>query len=383
MMRRLATALVCAPFLTSPAVSVSSSPAVPIATPAAVEAPVQIASPSVTNDNASDAKKIEGAGDGFPHQIDAVRQAAHTLVSTVGRGVATAIGTEPDAKIRPEDEQTEAPPLTREAICQVLTEVSAEHRLPTSLFARLIWQESRFRPDAVSPVGARGIAQFMPGTAAERGLEDAFDPIQALPASADFLRELVDRFGNFGLAAAAYNGGPRRVRDWLAGRGGLPRETRDYVIKITGRTAEHWAEAASFGQAHPEAMDVEDCNVRPLRLALEDVRAEEQERAARRVAARHMTAQSVVERVSATWIALLTGNWTQKKVQTVYAGLQKKYPAVLGRRSPTVRVAKASGKRSNPQTMVSVVAQSRDEAEEVCKRLKEAGGTCKVQKDPV
>ena len=72
----------------------------------------------------------------------------------------------------------------------------------------MIWQESRFQPDAVGPVtrsGARaqGIAQFMPGTASERRLLDPFDPVQALPKSAEFLDELRNQFGNLGLAAAA------------------------------------------------------------------------------------------------------------------------------------------------------------------------------------
>ena len=64
-------------------------------------------------------------------------------------------------------------------------------------FARVIWQESRFRADAVGPLTrsgrrAQGIAQFMPGTAAERRLLDPFDPVQALPKSAEFLKELRD-----------------------------------------------------------------------------------------------------------------------------------------------------------------------------------------------
>ena len=83
-----------------------------------------------------------------------------------------------------------------------------------SFFVRLIWQESRFRPDVVSRAGARGIAQFMPGTARERGLANGWTPIQSLHKSADFLRELREQFGNLGLAAAAYNGGPGRVRAW-------------------------------------------------------------------------------------------------------------------------------------------------------------------------
>ena len=105
---------------------------------------------------------------------------------------------------------------------------------------RLIWQESRFRPHAVSPVGAQGIAQFMPATARERGLADPLDPIAALHKSAAFLRDLRNQFGNLGLAAAAYNGGPGRVQAWLKGRGGLPTETRHYVHIVTGASAERW-----------------------------------------------------------------------------------------------------------------------------------------------
>ena len=98
----------------------------------------------------------------------------------------------------------------------------------------MIWQESRFQSDAVGPVTrsgqrAQGIAQFMPGTASERRLLDPFDPVQALPKSAEFLRELRGQFGNLGLAAAAYNAGPRRVREWLDGSGYMPQETRNYV----------------------------------------------------------------------------------------------------------------------------------------------------------
>src|SRR5207245_1128515 len=77
-------------------------------------------------------------------------------------------------------------------------------------------------------------------TAVLYGLGDPFDPAQALPASARLLSELVDRFGNLGLAAAAYNAGPRRVVDWLANRGSLPRETRNYVQIITGEAPEQW-----------------------------------------------------------------------------------------------------------------------------------------------
>jgi hypothetical protein len=157
-------------------------------------------------------------------------------------------------------------PLAFDDICELIEDVAGEFDIPTPLFTRLIWQESRFRNETVSRAGAQGIAQFMPRTAELRGLDDPFDPLQALPASADFLRELVDQFGNFGLAAAAYNGGPTRVRNWLNGRGNLPKETRDYVRLITGKPVEHWRKAADAAP-HPDAFAVNDCRVKPIRAA--------------------------------------------------------------------------------------------------------------------
>src|SRR5207237_5066910 len=95
---------------------------------------------------------------------------------------------------------------------------------------------------------AQGIAQFMPGTASERGLLDPFNPVQALPKSAEFLAELRNQFGNLGLAAAAYNAGPRRVQEWLAGTGPMPQETRNYVVAITGSTVDAWASSGRNGK---------------------------------------------------------------------------------------------------------------------------------------
>jgi soluble lytic murein transglycosylase-like protein len=107
-------------------------------------------------------------------------------------------------------------------ICDALAAAAGENNLPVDFFARLIWQESRFDPMAVSRAGAQGVAQFMPATANSRGLADPFDPIESIAQSAKLLRDLRRELGNLGLAAAAYNAGPGRVRDWLAGRRGLP-----------------------------------------------------------------------------------------------------------------------------------------------------------------
>jgi len=130
--------------------------------------------------------------------------------------------------------------LPKKSFCSALKEAAESSSIPIGFFARLLWQESRFRSSEVSSAGAQGVAQFMPGTAAEVGLDDPFDPFKALPASAKFLRKLHDEFGNLGLAAAAYNAGSGRIRKWLSGRGALPRETRGYVRIITGNAAENW-----------------------------------------------------------------------------------------------------------------------------------------------
>ncbi|UPJ54560.1 lytic transglycosylase domain-containing protein [Bradyrhizobium sp. 200] len=130
-------------------------------------------------------------------------------------------------------------------ICEAVKAAAEENDIPIGFFARLLWQESRFRAREVSSAGARGIAQFMPQTAVEMGLRDPFDPLQAIPVAARFLRKLHDQFGNLGLAAAAYNAGGGRIEKWLSRRSTLPKETRAYVKIITGHMAEAWTDEES------------------------------------------------------------------------------------------------------------------------------------------
>src|SRR5436309_4199647 len=119
-------------------------------------------------------------------------------------------------------------------ICDVLAAAAVENDLPVDFFIRLIWQESRFDPAAVSRAGAQGVAQFMPATANWRGLSNPFDSLEAIAQSAKLLRDLRREFGNLGLAAAAYNAGSGRVRDWLVARRALPAEIVAYVRVVTG-----------------------------------------------------------------------------------------------------------------------------------------------------
>jgi soluble lytic murein transglycosylase-like protein len=118
-----------------------------------------------------------------------------------------------------------------------IAELAARFDLSPSLLEALVWQESRWRENAVSPVGARGLAQLMPGTARYLGVNSE-DPFQNLEGGARYLREQLDRFdGNLEKALAAYNAGPGRVER----AGGVPniRETQNYVAAIMGRLANH------------------------------------------------------------------------------------------------------------------------------------------------
>jgi soluble lytic murein transglycosylase-like protein len=118
-----------------------------------------------------------------------------------------------------------------------VAELAARFDLSPALIEALVWQESRWRAGAVSPVGARGLAQLMPGTARDLGV-DPDDPLANLEGGARYLREQLDRFdGDLEKALAAYNAGPGRVER----AGGIPRirETQSYVASVMGRLSNH------------------------------------------------------------------------------------------------------------------------------------------------
>jgi hypothetical protein len=114
---------------------------------------------------------------------------------------------------------------------QAARDAARQYGVPEDLFLRVIQQESGFRPDVTSSAGAYGLAQLMPGTAAELGV-DPRDPLQNLAGGARYLRQQLDAFGDPALALAAYNAGPGRVRQY----GGIPpfEETQNYVQRILG-----------------------------------------------------------------------------------------------------------------------------------------------------
>ena len=117
-----------------------------------------------------------------------------------------------------------------------VAELAARFDLSPALIEALVWQESRWHAGAVSPVGARGLAQLMPGTAQDLGVNPD-DPFANLEGGARYLREQLDRFdGDVEKALAAYNAGPGRV----AAANGIPRirETQTYVAAVMGRLSD-------------------------------------------------------------------------------------------------------------------------------------------------
>ncbi len=267
----------------------------------------------------------------------------------------------PAESAEPSDEPVE------KTVCELIEGAAQVHRIPVDFFTRLIWQESRFRTGALSPKGAQGIAQFMPGTAALRGLADPFDAHQAIPASADYLGDLSARFGNLGLAAAAYNAGEQRVEDWLAGRGGLPLETRDYVLRITGRPAEEWTvfDPNTYPRGILPGPKVErDC------LELAAILA--------RPGAGSQVVESVPQAQWAPWGVQVAGNFSLDRAMASYAALQDRHPEILGGKAAMVvrGVNRSRGRAALFQ--IRAPAASRDEAADLCRRLKAAGGACVV-----
>ena len=249
-------------------------------------------------------------------------------------------------------------------ICRTLAQAAADNGLPEEFFTRLIWQESRFDPTAVSPAGAQGIAQFMPQTAAMRGLIDAFEPLQALRESASYLRELRTTFrGNLGLAAAAYNAGPGQVDAWLAGRGSLPFETQAYVRIVTGYAAEAWT------LKPPPQLEA---STAPTGARCVELAKMMRENTRRRLPLMSNPAWG-------PWGVQLAGNWSEGGVLASYERLRRKFGAVLGDRLPLV----LHGRRgAGSPFVVRVSEKSRVDANALCARLRAAGGACIVVRNP-
>jgi hypothetical protein len=251
-----------------------------------------------------------------------------------------------------------------EAVCRMIGNAAARHALPVTFFTRLIWRESSFRSHVVSSAGAQGIAQFMPGTADERGLLDPFDPEEAIPASAHLLSDLRKRFGNLGLAAAAYNGGPRRVERWLQGDTVLPLETEDYVAFVTGRAAADWqADLTEPGLTrNPYEIAEKPCLQQVAGIRIEVPRSE------------------LAEGPFAPWGVQLSGNFSKSRALASFDRVRVRYASVLGDVRPMVVGTRLRNRGARRFYRVRAPAETRKEAEALCAKLRRAGGACIVLK---
>lgn len=257
------------------------------------------------------------------------------------------------------DKKSAAPDIAQ--ICGLIAGAAEKHGIPPNFFARLIWKESRFDHLAVSPVGAQGIAQFMPYTAKERGLADAFNIELALPASASFLKELHGNFGNWGLAAAAYNAGPTRLANWMKNGGFLPLETENYVLSITGRTVDDFSTGQELTDTPlNEKLPFEQaCQLLPI-----------------------MQTRSVpMARLNPfPWAVQVAGNFRQSAVSAQWNQLLKKNPKLLaGREIYFSRIRTPMGKRGI--YVARLGANNRQSADALCQQIRISGGSCIIRKN--
>ncbi len=255
-----------------------------------------------------------------------------------------------------------------DTVCPLMQQQAEARGLPPMPFVRLIWRESRFNPNAVSPKGAQGIAQFMPGTAEDRGLDDPFEPKSAIVHSASLLADLNKEFGNFGLAAAAYNAGEERVRGWLAGNGTLPWETRAYVVFVTGRAAEEWKLPET---ELPETLRTQGDTVQESckRLAPLVVRAV------------YETEPLTASGAWRPWGAHVSSAFSKAKALAMFARLRREHVSVLADREPFVTPVRNLSRGRRALYQVQIGADSRADAGNICAALRRDGGACIVEKN--
>jgi hypothetical protein len=250
------------------------------------------------------------------------------------------------------------------AVCRLIEHSAHAANLPVSFLTRVIWRESSFRAGVVSPVGAQGIAQFMPGTAQERGLADPFDPEQAIPKAADLLADLRRRFGTLGMAAAAYNAGPARVTSWLHGHGDLPAVTHAYVRFVTQASDE---ETAGSGSSTPDASGTASPPPAETCLAVT---------AELRRGQGGIGGEDLGFTPLAPWGVQLAGNFSKAVALASFEREAHRYAAVIGDLRPMIigRLLRSRGTRRFYQ--VRLPAASRAAADALCHRILSVGGAC-------
>lgn len=249
-------------------------------------------------------------------------------------------------------------------LCSVLEKFAIASDIPPAFFARLIWRESLFRPQAVSPKGAEGIAQFMPGTARQHGLQNSFDAIDALDASANYLAELRTKFGNLGLAAVAYNTGEQGLARFLQS-GRLPIETRDYVFAITGYPAETWRD-----------------NPPELQAPLLDEQKSFQEGCRNLAETRRMNEPVLTNSADwSPWGVQLAAHYRPAVVDRLFTRAIERLPSPLNAERALVVRQRGGNFGSRPRYAARIGRETRADATKLCAEIHSAGVPCTVFKN--
>ncbi|WP_304616638.1 lytic transglycosylase domain-containing protein [Paracoccus sp. (in: a-proteobacteria)] len=247
-------------------------------------------------------------------------------------------------------------------VCTLIERNAAEQGLDPNYLARLLWKESRFDPAAISPAGALGIAQFMPGTARLYRLDDPFNPAEAIRKSAWYLARLTEQFGNKGLAAVAYNGGEARAARFVARQSGLPFETLDYVESITGHSAHRWRD-------NPPAAS-------ELRLALDaDVPFHT---ACQRMAETRKLREFDTQPRTYPWGVILASHPQRSGAAQQVARLNRTLRPILDEGKRVGYVRKRMQGMPQPVYTAQVGFEGRAEAVSFCTRFQRLGGRCIV-----
>lgn len=249
-------------------------------------------------------------------------------------------------------------------VCKAIEAYANTWHLPKGYLARLIWQESRFDPLAVSPAGAEGIAQFMPGTGRIRGVANAFDPAEALARSAEYLSFLNRRFGNLGLAAAAYNAGEGALERITGSGGYVPYETRDYVAIITGHPVERWL----TGEVESVDYDLsKDKSFADACLQMAEARPMPR-----------LLPQSAQWR---PWGVLIWQDFSADKAQSIFDRVRTRHADLIGEEQLLLLKVRNPnfGRRLRYSAMIG--RDSQKEAAALCAKLTAAGANCLVQRN--
>lgn len=248
--------------------------------------------------------------------------------------------------------------------CQQIENVARRHDLDPGFFARLLWQESRFDPNALSPAGAQGIAQFMPGTAKLRGLPDSCNPAQAIERSGEYLGYLQRRYGSAGIAAVAYNGGERRADGFTLQGKGLATETINYVQIISGLTAETWRDTP------PKAHDFRLNATVPFLQACLDM-------AKNRTFTKFKKPAPAIKE----WGAQLAFGPTRSEARRNLRRLTARCTGLVSREKVDYLTIKSRAARTGSYVMARIGRNTQKNAISLCKKFRTNGCICRVYRN--